>query len=447
MCSTTLFVTMADESKGATTAVEEREPLQAIQQQVDELYNVHDTVFTADKAEKQAQMKAMVDSIIAAVAAVEPANAAEKAALKYYHGKALDAMSQYSSEAEELLSAAVKLDPSRIDAWNSLGNCFWKKKDLQAAMNCFTGAAKQKPNAASLRQLSMLMRQMGDTPQERLANIKESVAKAKEAVAVDVTDPKSWYVLGNAYLSTFFSCDHKPEDLTAAMKAYARADAKGDSKNPDLHYNSANVLMFQEEYDMAVASYRKALSIDPSLPAQDAIDGLVRQVKRVANLVKRKAKTKAKKLKQLAASLPTEAIQKKVAESKDAEGRTFCKLSDLKEGPNPGKMLLLKMLISAIRTDNPPATLVMMDADQGTAALSLYHLTMSACDRFSHRDTFIVVDPIIKVVGLTAESGGGDGGVSYPCIQVLNPNTFYVNGRSVSGAFAHADLKISNFDQ
>ena len=98
--------------------------------------------------------------------------------------------------------AQVKLDPSRVDAWNCLGNCFWKKKDLKAAMNCFTGAAKQvrlprrrdgdslpcacwppahrpistrplqSPNATSLRQLSMLMRQMGDTPQERAANIK-----------------------------------------------------------------------------------------------------------------------------------------------------------------------------------------------------------------------------------------------------------------------------------
>lgn len=128
----------------------------------------------------------------------------------------------------------------------------------------------QVPNAVSLRQLSMLMRQMGDTPQERTANIKvgaplfihcsptapacwahcpsppqESVAKAKEAVAVDVTDPESWCawwrsqihdvrtrspcwfrhadILGNAYLATFFSCDHKPEDLASAMKAYARA--------------------------------------------------------------------------------------------------------------------------------------------------------------------------------------------------------------------------------
>ena len=87
----------------------------------------------------------------------------------------------------------------------------------------------------------------------------------------------------------------------------------------------------------------------------------------------------------------------------------------------------------------------MLDAEQGTAALSLYHLTSTACDRFSDRDTFIVCDPIVKVV--TLARGEGQEPVSYPCIQVLNPNTFYVNGRSASGAFAHADLKIMNFDQ
>ena len=48
------------------------------------------------------------------------------------------------------------------------------------------------------------------------------------------------------------------------------------------------VLMFQEEYDAAVASYLKAAAIDPSLPAQEQVDGIVRQVKRVADLVKRK---------------------------------------------------------------------------------------------------------------------------------------------------------------
>ena len=91
----------------------------------------------------------------------------------------------------------------------------------------------------------------------RLLATQESVSKAKEAVAVDVTDAESWCallapsstcrqqpavsalrtsdvcslhdsrwpsdVLGNAYLSTFFSCEHNPEDLSSAMKAYARA--------------------------------------------------------------------------------------------------------------------------------------------------------------------------------------------------------------------------------
>ena len=51
----------------------------------------------------------------------------------------------------------------------------------------------------------------------------------------------------------------------------------------------------------------------------------------------------------------TEEVQKKVEESKDSDGRVFASLSELNEGANKGKMVLLKLLISAIRTDNPPA--------------------------------------------------------------------------------------------
>ena len=50
------------------------------------------------------------------------------------------------------------------------------------------------------------------------------------------------------------------------------------------------VLMFQEEYEQAVASFLKASAIDPSLPAQEQVDGITRHVKRVANLVKRKVR-------------------------------------------------------------------------------------------------------------------------------------------------------------
>jgi tetratricopeptide (TPR) repeat protein len=49
-------------------------------------------------------------------------------------------MPQHSKEAEDLLSRAVKLDPELVEAWNELGECYWKKDDIEEAKNCFSGA-------------------------------------------------------------------------------------------------------------------------------------------------------------------------------------------------------------------------------------------------------------------------------------------------------------------
>lgn len=46
----------------------------------------------------------------------------------------------FSAAAEECLSRAVKLDPCLVEAWNILGDQYWKKGDLVASKNCFTGA-------------------------------------------------------------------------------------------------------------------------------------------------------------------------------------------------------------------------------------------------------------------------------------------------------------------
>ena len=46
-----------------------------------------------------------------------------------------------------------------------------------------------------MRQLSMVLRKSGENPTDRMANIAASVDKAKEAVALDVTDAASWSVL------------------------------------------------------------------------------------------------------------------------------------------------------------------------------------------------------------------------------------------------------------
>ena len=41
----------------------------------------------------------------------------------------------------------------------------------------------------------------------------------------------------------------------------------GAGGNPDLHYNRAAVLKYLEEYSQALEGYRRALEIDPTLPA------------------------------------------------------------------------------------------------------------------------------------------------------------------------------------
>lgn len=58
-------------------------------------------------------------------------------------GRCLNVAPDFSAKAEECLSRAVKLQPGLVEGWNTLGEQYWKKGDLMAAKNCFTGALQQ----------------------------------------------------------------------------------------------------------------------------------------------------------------------------------------------------------------------------------------------------------------------------------------------------------------
>lgn len=179
-----------------------------------------------------------------------------RAYLHYLHGKLLNAQTNYDKQSENLLSKAIRLEPNLLEAWNALGECYWKKDDLKSAMNCFLAVINHsstqisKMNSKSevedkrvekiakkiaLRRLSMVLRQISpsegnanEIESTRKKNVVESVAKAREAVEIDPLDSFSWYILGNGYLALFFSVssansDMNFGDLRKALAAYQQA--------------------------------------------------------------------------------------------------------------------------------------------------------------------------------------------------------------------------------
>ena len=71
---------------------------------------------------------------------VKSSNGEGKAHQLYLKGRALNVVQDHNPEAETLLSRSVKLDPTFVEAWNELGECYWKRGDIETAKTCFEGA-------------------------------------------------------------------------------------------------------------------------------------------------------------------------------------------------------------------------------------------------------------------------------------------------------------------
>ena len=174
---------------------------------VNKLYEYRDNfienIGVEHAAEKNDHVQAQMKETLEKLKLME--KSCPKTPFLFYMGKTLNVMPDYSKECEEYLSKVVKRDPSHVDAWNMLGETFWKKGNILAAKDCFEGALKRNKNKESLRSLSMVLRQIKPTqPGDQHKNVLESVEHAKAAVELDTKDGRSWYILGNAYLSLFF---------------------------------------------------------------------------------------------------------------------------------------------------------------------------------------------------------------------------------------------------
>ncbi|WIA22467.1 hypothetical protein OEZ85_004764 [Tetradesmus obliquus] len=98
--------------------------------------------------------------------------------------------------AASLMEAAVKLQPCLAEAWVVLGAMHSQAGQLVMALHCLSCGLAARVNAEGLRAMSLVLRRLaastGALPQERAEAAAASLAAAKQAVALDVTDGFSW---------------------------------------------------------------------------------------------------------------------------------------------------------------------------------------------------------------------------------------------------------------
>ena len=333
-------------------------------------------------------------------------------------------------DALELLMKAVKLLPQDSAAWNAAGECLWTLGDVDGACECFESSASHAENAEAYRLHSMCARKLGgSTAAQKMEHLTKSMQLAKQALALNFQDGESWYVLGNAYLASFFAVSHQTkgqEDLENAVKAYNRAESimrESGLMNPDVLYNRGQVHRWLEMYEKAAEDYRRAHARDPSLAADVEAARIERRVARVTDFARRKGKIKKKRFESAVSGL----------RSRLGADLPPARIATLAEGKNPSESIALTLLMPLNSDSDPPISFLAADASGDVCAISVYHIDASACAslKMQSKDAITVRSPHVRRAQ------------NYPVLlQAFNPSQFLVNGAPLSSSkyYAHAAL-------
>jgi len=358
-----------------------------VEDAVEKLYEYRDcyiSTFGLDKASEKnldvaKELQKTLELLSAQQEVLEKTNKAKFYMLK---GRALNIKSEFDAEAFEYLTKSIKLNPNLVEAWNELGACYWKKGDVAAAKNCFQSAMEKVKNKVSIRNLSMVLRQLGETTEERKENVKESVVKAKEAVEMDFSDGMSWTILGNAYLTYFFSVAQNPDVLKKCFTAYQQAEKDQKAvNNSDLHFNRSVALQFEEEYESSLKGYASASILDPSweLPCQKEVE-LINYMKKVQEFINKRGCLKPKRVRSFINAIsqsqlgPYSGGKYSSPSGKEVVNLESVNLKDLASGANIEKVVLGKVVATVYSENSVPLTFCIVDKTDFCCAVTVYNL-------------------------------------------------------------------------
>lgn len=119
-----------------------------------------------------------------------------------------------------------------------------------------------------------------------------------------MADSYSWYVLGNAHMTNFFTNNLTTKELESSLRAYQLAEKNLKEPNPDLFYNRATVLEYLERYNEAATDFMKAHQIDPNMGAEGRADAIIAFVAKAYASINNKGKVKSNRLIDMVKTIP-----------------------------------------------------------------------------------------------------------------------------------------------
>uniref|UniRef100_A0A8C5QW34 Tetratricopeptide repeat domain 5 n=1 Tax=Leptobrachium leishanense TaxID=445787 RepID=A0A8C5QW34_9ANUR len=397
-----------------------------LQELVDQLYYFRDHYFEShsveDAARKQYDVEQEMEKTMFQIEEMDD-GWKNRAFFLMLKGKALNVTANYNMEAEELLSKAVKLDPSLVEAWNQLGEVYWKKMDVTSAKTCFLGALNHCKNKVSLRNLSMVMRQQrSQDADENSRNIMDSVKQAKQAVNMDPRDGTSWYILGNAYLSLFFCTGQNPKISQQALNAYLQAERvdKTASSNPDLHLNRATLCKYEETYQGALDGFSRAAALEPSW-SEPVVreEQLLDYLGKLCGLINNKGKIRGKRLQNLLSTLSPTLL----GHYGGSGGLQLKSLGALQPGKNAGCVVLGRVVFSLMPEERVPFTFGLVDAEGSCYAIMVYNMVESWGVLVT--DSVTIPEPHLKQHNIQHKGQA----FNFQSIRVDSPVRLLVNGK------------------
>ena len=332
------------------------------------------------------------------------------------------------TDLEDAFAEAVKLDPDNLRCWNGAAKALWKKGDLHSAQLCYKKSLENSRDKLTYQNLSMLQRQLakGKKQEENRRLILESLSNAKSAVALDVQDSHSWYVLGNAYLVLTFSTDGSEERgqlVDKSLKTYKHAmKVHGNGTcSVDLQFNYGVVCKYLERHLEALEAFDYCERVEPELQAGDEIGEIIHKLSQLTTLIGTKCGVKVKRVSKMQEDI--------LAAERRGGSRQFLPLSSLKVGQNPDGVALTCSLVCMVSVKSQvPLMYICMDSHGSFFALAIYGLEESKMP-VSHSKTRVlqICGPCLKDVDVTWQGKR----FTFSSIRVNRLKSLLVDGKPV----------------